>query len=62
LRQQGGRGSALHISRPALYDRLEQVEQVLGGSLVQAEHRVPLHVAILGLRTLRTARGSPDVL
>lgn len=54
--------AALHISRPALYERLEQVEQVLGGSLVQAEHRVSLHVAILGLRTLRTARGSPGVL
>jgi purine catabolism regulator len=54
--------SALHISRPALYDRLEHLEQVLGRSLDDAERRLSLHVAILSLSTLRTSRATSDVL
>ncbi|NEE00982.1 PucR family transcriptional regulator [Phytoactinopolyspora halotolerans] len=47
----GGRKSAaaaaLHLSRPALYERLARIEQVLGVGLSHAESVTSLHVAML---------------
>ena len=39
---------ALHLSRPAFYDRLGKAERVLGSDLDDPEVRVSLHVAFLG--------------
>lgn len=51
----GGNKSALarsgFMSRPALYSRLDRLQQKLGVSLEDAESRTALHVAILWLRT-----------
>jgi purine catabolism regulator len=39
--------AALHISRPAFYDRIAKVERLLGVDLEDADARVSLHVALL---------------
>jgi purine catabolism regulator len=39
--------AALHLSRPALYDRIARLEQLLGVDLADAESRTSLHVALL---------------
>jgi len=39
--------AALHLSRPALYDRLARLEQLLGTDLSDAESATSLHVAVL---------------
>lgn len=36
-----------HLSRPALYHRLDRLEQILGRDLSDAESRLSLHVALL---------------
>jgi PucR family transcriptional regulator, purine catabolism regulatory protein len=38
-----------HLARPTLYERLRQIEDVLGTSLEPAESRLSLHVALLAL-------------
>ncbi|HEX3487995.1 MAG TPA: PucR family transcriptional regulator ligand-binding domain-containing protein [Streptosporangiaceae bacterium] len=38
-----------HLARPTLYERLRQIEEVLGTSLEPAESRLSLHVALLAL-------------
>jgi purine catabolism regulator len=45
-----------HLARPTLYERLRQIEDVLGTSLEPAESRLSLHVALLALQ----ANGGPD--
>lgn len=45
--------SALFISRPALYDRIAKVQQILGVDLSDAEVVLGLHVAVLTRETLR---------
>ncbi len=45
-----------HLARPTLYERLRQIEDVLGTSLEPAESRLSLHVALLALQ----ATGGPD--
>jgi len=53
--QSGGRKAQtakwLGLARPTLYQRLRQVEQVLGVSLDRAEVRLALHAALLTLRS-----------
>jgi purine catabolism regulator len=44
------------LARPTLYERLRQIEDVLGTSLEPAESRLSLHVALLALQ----ATGGPD--
>lgn len=44
----------LHLSRPALYDRLELIGNVLDADLDDPETCLSLHVAILGLQSIRT--------
>jgi purine catabolism regulator len=39
-----------HLARPTLYERLRQIEDVLGVDLEPAESRLSLHVALLALR------------
>lgn len=42
-----------HLARPTLYERLHQIEQVLGTELEPAESRLSLHVALLALQAAR---------
>jgi purine catabolism regulator len=51
-----------HLARPTLYERLRQIEAVLGTSLEPPESRLSLHVALLALGAIaappgRAARG-----
>ncbi len=46
-RNKSATASALHLSRPALYDRLQRLESVLGVDLDDAETCLALHVAVL---------------
>ena len=39
-----------HLARPTMYERLRQIEAVLGVSLEPAESRLSLHVALLALQ------------
>jgi PucR family transcriptional regulator, purine catabolism regulatory protein len=39
-----------HLARPTMYDRLRQIEDVLGVDLEPAESRLSLHVALLALQ------------
>jgi purine catabolism regulator len=39
-----------HLARPTMYERLRQIEDVLGVELEQAESRLSLHVALLALQ------------
>jgi purine catabolism regulator len=41
-----------HLARPTLYERLRQIEEVLGTSLEPAESRLSLHVALLALAAI----------
>jgi purine catabolism regulator len=41
-----------HLARPTLYERLRQIEEVLGTSLEPAESRLSLHVALLALEAI----------
>lgn len=45
--------AATHLSRPALYDRLERIARVLDVRLDDAEQRTSLHVALLALDSAR---------
>jgi purine catabolism regulator len=38
-----------HLARPTMYERIRQIEDVLGVSLEPAESRLSLHVALLAL-------------
>jgi len=40
-----------HLARPTLYERLRQIEDVLGVDLEPAESRLSLHVALLALKS-----------
>jgi purine catabolism regulator len=56
-----GRNKALaaqqaHLSRPAFYERLHRIERVLDADLDDVESCVSLHVALLALDSLRSAR------
>jgi PucR family transcriptional regulator, purine catabolism regulatory protein len=44
-----------HLARPTLYERLRQIEAVLGTSLEPAESRLSLHVALLALQSISGA-------
>ncbi len=39
-----------HLARPTMYERLRQIEDVLGVELEPAESRLSLHVALLALQ------------
>lgn len=39
--------AALHVSRPALYDRITRIERILGVNLTDPETRTSLHTALL---------------
>ena len=39
-----------HLARPTMYERLRQIEDVLGVDLEPAESRLSLHVALLAMR------------
>jgi PucR family transcriptional regulator, purine catabolism regulatory protein len=41
-----------HLARPTLYERLRQIEEILGTSLEPAESRLSLHVALLALEAV----------
>ena len=60
--QHGGNKTRLareaHLSRPALYNRLSSIENVLGVDLDDAESRVSLHVAVL-IQQVRAEIGEP---
>jgi PucR family transcriptional regulator, purine catabolism regulatory protein len=43
-----------HLARPTLYDRLRQIEEILGADLEPAESRLSLHVALLALQAVAT--------
>jgi purine catabolism regulator len=45
-----------HLSRQALYQRLRQIEQILGGDLESGDLRAQLHVAVTALDAQRTGR------
>jgi PucR family transcriptional regulator, purine catabolism regulatory protein len=44
-----------HLARPTLYERLRQIEAVLGTSLEPPESRLSLHVALLAHRAISSA-------
>ena len=46
-RNKSATAAALHLSRPALYDRLTRLESVLGVDLDDTETCLALHVAVL---------------
>jgi purine catabolism regulator len=48
-RNKSATASALHLSRPALYDRLTRLESVLGVDLDDTETCLALHVAVLAV-------------
>ncbi len=49
-----------HLARPTLYERLRQIERILGVSLDAAESRSSLHVALLAYGGHRSpAAGAP---
>jgi purine catabolism regulator len=48
-----------HLARPTLYERLHQIEEVLGTSLDPAESRLSLHVALLALQAISAAPALP---
>jgi purine catabolism regulator len=55
--------SRAHLARPTLYERLRQIERILGVSLDAAESRSSLHVALLaydGHRTRATGQPAAD--
>jgi PucR family transcriptional regulator, purine catabolism regulatory protein len=39
-----------HLARPTLYERLRQIEEILGADIEPAESRLSLHVALLALQ------------
>jgi purine catabolism regulator len=45
-----------HLARPTMYERLRQIEDVLGVDLEPAESRLSLHVALLALQAAGTPR------
>jgi purine catabolism regulator len=45
-----------HLARPTMYERLRQIEDVLGVDLEPAESRLSLHVALLALRAASSER------
>jgi PucR family transcriptional regulator, purine catabolism regulatory protein len=49
-----------HLARPTLYERLKQIEDVLGTSLEPAESRLSLHVALLALRAMAAPSGPSE--
>ena len=49
-----------HLARPTLYERLRQIERVLGVSLDSAESRTSLHVALLiAVRAVQAPEAMP---
>jgi purine catabolism regulator len=50
--------SRAHLARPTLYERLRQIERILGTSLESPESRVSLHVALLARDGLRDRDGT----
>jgi PucR family transcriptional regulator, purine catabolism regulatory protein len=48
-----------HLARPTLYERLKQIEDVLGTSLEPAESRLSLHVALLALQAISAPAAQP---
>lgn len=48
-----------HLARPTLYQRLGQIEDVLGTGIEQAESRLSLHVALLALQAATGRTHSP---
>jgi len=46
-----------HLARPTMYERLRQIEDVLGIDLEPAESRLSLHVALLALQAAGGASG-----
>lgn len=53
-RNKSATATALQISRPALYTRLRAIGEVLDADLEDPETCLSLHVAVLGLRSLRS--------
>jgi PucR family transcriptional regulator, purine catabolism regulatory protein len=49
-----------HLARPTLYERLRQIEAVLGSSLEPPESRLSLHVALLALRAISASARLPS--
>jgi PucR family transcriptional regulator, purine catabolism regulatory protein len=49
-----------HLARPTLYERLRQIEAVLGTSLEPPESRLSLHVALLAHRAISASPARPD--
>ena len=47
------------LARPTLYQRLGQIESVLGANLGSAQSRLSLHVALLALDSIERAPGYP---
>jgi PucR family transcriptional regulator, purine catabolism regulatory protein len=53
--EEGGNKAAAaqraHLARPTFYQRLNQIERILGADLDSAESRTSLHVALLAMET-----------
>jgi purine catabolism regulator len=49
-----------HLARPTLYERLRQIEAVLGTSLEPPESRLSLHVALLAHRAISASAARPE--
>ena len=47
LRRKAGAAQRAHLARPTFYQRLRQIERILGVDLDSAESRTSLHVALL---------------
>jgi PucR family transcriptional regulator, purine catabolism regulatory protein len=49
-----------HLARPTFYERLRQIERILGTDLDSAESRTSLHVALLALEAARLGSAQSD--
>ena len=61
-RNKSAAATAIGMSRPAFYQRLERIQRILSTDLGSVEACLSLHVAVLGLGALRRTRAgwSPD--
>lgn len=60
-RNKSAAANAMHLSRPAFYQRLRRIEHILGVDLESVESCLSLHVALISLQATRlSAARSPD--
>jgi purine catabolism regulator len=59
-RNKSSAAEAAHLSRPALYERLNRIERILSVDLDSVESCLSLHVAVLGLDAMSRPNARPS--